>query len=52
MPGIDPFYTEAVCFFERLGYKKIGDTSNLTADLSLQNFDTEDQKKKINGTKE
>jgi len=40
MPGIDPLYTEAICFFERLGYKKIGDTSNLAADLSLQNFDT------------
>jgi len=45
MPGIDPFYTEAVCFFERLGYQKIGDTSNLVADLSLQNFDTETEEK-------
>jgi mycothiol synthase len=43
MPGVDPFYTEAVCFFERLGYKKFGDTSNLTADLSLQSFDTESE---------
>ncbi|OGV01204.1 MAG: hypothetical protein A2455_06395 [Ignavibacteria bacterium RIFOXYC2_FULL_35_16] len=47
MPGIDPFYTEAVCFFERLGYKKIGDTSNLVADLSLQSFDTESEEKKL-----
>lgn len=47
MPGIDPFYTEAVCFFERLGFRKIGDTSNLTADLASQNFDTESEEKKL-----
>ncbi len=47
MPGVDAFYTEAVCFFERLGYKKFGDTSNLTADLSLQIFDTEVEEMKL-----
>lgn len=47
MPGIDPFYTEAICFFERFGYKKIGDTSSLIADLSLQSFDTESEEKKL-----
>ncbi|MCX6149468.1 MAG: GNAT family N-acetyltransferase [Ignavibacteriales bacterium] len=40
MPGLDPYYTEAVCFFERKGFKKIGDTSNLEADLAYQNFET------------
>ena len=38
MPGVDPYYTEAVCFFERNGYKKFGDTSNLICDLTLQNL--------------
>ena len=47
MPGVDPFYTEAVCFFERMGYRKIGDTSNLVADLSIQSFDTESEEKKL-----
>ena len=47
MPGVDPFYTEAVCFFEGLGYKKIGDTSNLATDLSLQSFDTKSEEKKL-----
>jgi len=47
MPGIDPLYTEAICFFERLGYKKIGDTSNLAVDLSLPNFDTVIEEKKL-----
>lgn len=40
MPGVDPFYTEAVCFFERNGFKKIGDCSNLDTDLVNQSFDT------------
>jgi len=47
MPGVDPFYTEAVCFFERMGYRKIGDTSNLVADLSLQSFNTESEEEKL-----
>ena len=41
-PGIDPFYTEAVCFAERNGYKKFADTANLLADLS-QDLDTDSQ---------
>lgn len=48
MPGVDPFSTEAVCFFERLGFKKIGDTSNLTADLTSQNFDVTYEETKLN----
>jgi mycothiol synthase len=47
MPGVDPFYTEAVCFFERMGFKKVGDTSNLTADLLAQNFTTAEEEKKL-----
>ncbi len=46
MPGIDPFYTEAICFFERAGYKKVGDTSNLEADLLNQEFDTAEEERK------
>lgn len=39
-PGVDPFYTSAVSFFERSGYKKFNDTSNLTVNLLEQDFDT------------
>ncbi|VAX28352.1 hypothetical protein MNBD_IGNAVI01-1015 [hydrothermal vent metagenome] len=46
MAGIDPFYTEAVAFFERLGYVKIGDAANLICDLESQNFDTSKEEKK------
>ena len=41
MPGIDPFYTEAVAFFERMGYIKIGDAANLICDLNSRDFNTE-----------
>jgi mycothiol synthase len=40
MPGIDPFYTEAICFFERNGFKKFNDTSNLSVDLLEKSFQT------------
>lgn len=46
MPGIDPFYTEAVAFFERFGYIKVGDAANLICDLESQNFDTTDDEEK------
>ncbi len=40
-PGIDPFYTEAVAFVERHGFRRCGDTSNLKADLKKLNLDTQ-----------
>jgi GNAT superfamily N-acetyltransferase len=45
MPGIDPFYTEAVAFFERNGFTKIGDASNLVCNLN-QDFSTEEAEEK------
>jgi len=42
-PGVDPFYTEAVCFFERNGYHKFADCSNLICDLKNQSFDTREE---------
>jgi GNAT superfamily N-acetyltransferase len=47
MPGVDPFYTEAICFFERMGYKKFGDTSNLVAELSGKDFSTEKEERAL-----
>ncbi|NUM70916.1 MAG: GNAT family N-acetyltransferase [Ignavibacteriaceae bacterium] len=47
MPGVDPFYTEAIAFFERNGYKKFNDTSNLSADLTISDFDTSDEEKAL-----
>lgn len=47
MPGIDPFYTEAVCFFERAGFKKFNDTANLTVDLLAEDYDVEDSLQKL-----
>ncbi len=42
-PGIDPFYTGAVCFFERNGYVKFSDCSNLLCNLENQSFETRDE---------
>ncbi len=47
MPGVDPFYTEAVCFFERNGFTKFNDCSNLKADLVKQDFNTEKEERKL-----
>lgn len=47
MPGVDPFYTEAVCFFENNGFKKFGDTSNLSVDLLANDFSSADDEKKL-----
>jgi len=45
-PGIDPFYTEAICFAERNGYKKFADTANLLADLG-KNLATDQQERAL-----
>ena len=45
--GLDPFYTEAIAFVERNGYKRNGDTSNLRADLANQDFDTAAEEKAL-----
>ncbi len=47
-PGIDPFYTEAIAFVERNGYKKFADTANLIADLN-QDLDTVSQEQALAG---
>lgn len=41
MPGIDPRYTPAVCFAERMGFIRNGDTSNLNVDLQSQDWTVE-----------
>lgn len=47
MPGVDPMYTEAVCFFAGNGFTKIDDTCNLSADLKDKSFSTENAEKKL-----
>lgn len=49
MPGIDPRYTPALCFFEVHGFERFGDTSNLTVDLQNQTFDTGEDEKRLLG---
>ena len=47
-PGLDPRYTEALCFLERLGFERFKDCVNLIADLS-QRFDTTADEKRLAG---
>ena len=39
-PGIDPRYTEALCFAWRMGFERFDDTTNLIADLDFSDWDT------------
>ena len=47
MPGIDPRYTEALCFAIRMGFKRFGDTSNLTVDLNTSDWETSKEEKTL-----
>lgn len=39
MPGIDPRYTPAICFAEKMGFKKTGDAINMQVDLLATDWD-------------
>ncbi|MGE4287252.1 MAG: GNAT family N-acetyltransferase [Salinivirgaceae bacterium] len=43
MPGIDPRYTPAVCFAEKMGFKKTGDTINMKVDLLATDWDASEK---------
>lgn len=47
MPGIDPRYTEALCFAMRMGFKRFGDTSNLLVDLDHTDWATDQDEKNL-----
>jgi mycothiol synthase len=41
MPGIDPRYTEAVCFAFSHGFKRVGDAINMIVDLNAMDWSTD-----------
>ncbi len=47
LPGLDPRYTETVSFFERRGYERFGETSNMEVDLHGRSFDTSAEEAKL-----
>lgn len=47
MPGIDARYTRALVFFEKQGYKRIGETWNMEVDLNKRDFVTRDEEKAL-----
>lgn len=42
MPGIDPRYTKAVCFAEKMGFKRFGDSFNMEVDLKNTHLETDE----------
>ncbi|MFW5821712.1 MAG: GNAT family N-acetyltransferase [Bacteroidota bacterium] len=47
MPGVDPRYTPAVCFFESKNYKKKGEAINMDVDLSYSGWDINKKQKAL-----
>lgn len=45
-PGVDPRYTPALCFVERMGFERFKDCANLTARLG-QRYDTSADEKEV-----
>ena len=45
-PGLDPRYTEALCFLERRGFERFKDCVNLIGDLS-EPFDTSSEEQRL-----
>ena len=46
-PGIDPRYTEALCFAWRMGFVRFDDTTNLVADLDFSDWETSEKELKL-----
>lgn len=47
MPGIDPRYTEAVCFALKHGFTHVGDACNMKVNLDSQTWETEKETKNL-----
>jgi len=47
MPGIDPRYTPAVCFAQKMGFVHKGDACNMTVNLNDSDWDTRKQTEKL-----
>lgn len=47
MPGVDPRYTEAVCFAKHMGFQRFGDSINMIVDLLKLDGDTEAEEKSL-----
>ncbi len=47
LPGVDPRYTPALCFFNSLGFKRYGETLSMSVDLTKKSFQTSVDEKKL-----
>jgi mycothiol synthase len=48
MPGIDPRYTEGVCFAQKLGFKQFDEAINMTVNLDYEDWETKQQEFQLN----
>ena len=47
MPGVDPRYTLAVCWAQRMGFERFGDALNMNVDLNYSNWNTTEEEEKL-----
>ncbi len=47
MPGVDPRYTPAVCFFEKRGFVKKDEAINMDVDLSYSSWDVSEKQESL-----
>ena len=47
LPGVDPRYTPALCLFNSLGFRRYGETLNMSVDLTKIRFQTSVNEKKL-----
>jgi len=47
LPGVDPRYTAALCFFNSLGFRRYGETLSMSVDLEKMNFQTSVDEEKL-----
>lgn len=46
-PGVDPTYTDAVCFALRRGFNRFGDSLNMKVDLNISDWETTGDEQKF-----
>ncbi len=47
MPGIDPRYTAAYCFAQKMGFKKFDESLNMITDLGAMDWNTQKEEKEL-----
>ncbi len=46
-PGVDPYYTDVICFLESVGFEKKGECVSLECEITKEKFDSRDEEIKL-----